>query len=307
MKDAPRGRADLTSLEVFVEVVDAGSLSAAARALGTSTSAVSKRISKLEEHLGVRLLERSSRHLAPTEPGWVFYERGQRVLAALDEAEMAVGRLADAPRGTLRVTAGVSFGERHLAPLVPAFLRAHPAIRVDLSLTDRFVHLLAEGRDVALRVGEPSDASLKARRLGESAMTVVASPTYLEARGTPAHPSELVRHECLRYALAAASREWRLSGDVPASIAARARFSCDHGGAMLAAVEAGLGLAVLPHFITGEALRAGRVVEVLREFRGAAFPVYALYPPGRHVLPTVRAFIDFLAAHLPPRLVEDAG
>ncbi|MGF1467042.1 MAG: LysR family transcriptional regulator [Sandaracinaceae bacterium] len=307
-KRNPVGHAELGDLEVFAVVVEERSFTAAARALGTSTGAVSKRIAKLEDHLGVRLLERTTRRVAPTGPGALFYEHTLRVLQALEDAERAVGHLATAPRGTLRVSAGALFGERHVAPLLPAFLAAHRGVRIELRVSDRFVNLLEEAVDVAVRVGRLEDSSLRARRLGEVRTLVVASPAYLEARGTPMHPGALLDHVCLRYSLVPTGREWRFAGpEGEISVPVSGRLASDHGGVLLAATEAGGGLALLPEFIVDRALEAGRVVEVLADHRAAAMPVHAVYPSGHHVLPAVRAFVDHLVEAMPARLAPGRG
>lgn len=287
-----------------MRVVDARSYSAAARQLGATTSALSKRVAKLEGALGVRLLERTTRRLAPTEAGAAFYERCVQVLDELGEAERAATQLGGAVRGTLRLNAPVIFGELHVAPLLPPLLERHPDLRIDLSLSDRYVDLVDEGFDLAVRIGRLADSSLAARRLGRVPAVVCASPAYLERRGTPKTPDDLARHECLRYSLAGAGREWRLRGPdgKERAYAASGRCSLNHGGAMREVALAGGGLAQLPLFLVADALRAGRLRSVLDDDRVSDFGIYAVYPAGRAPSPKVRAAVEFFAEALPPRL-----
>ncbi|MCU0681309.1 MAG: LysR family transcriptional regulator [Polyangiaceae bacterium] len=295
---------DLGAIATFVRVVEVRSYSAAARSLGTTTSALSKRVAKLEGTLGVRLLDRTTRHLATTEAGAAFYQRCTHVLEAVGEAERAATRLGGGARGTLRVSAPVIFGELHVAPLVPALLARHPELRIHLALSDRFVDLVDEGFDLALRVGRLADSSLAARRLGRVPAIVCASPAYLERRGVPREPADLLGHECLRYSLAGASREWRLRGanGKERAFATSGRCSINHGGAMREATIGGIGLAQLPLFLVADALRAGLLRSVLDEFRPADFGIYAVYAAGRAPAPKVRAAVDFFSEALPPRL-----
>jgi DNA-binding transcriptional LysR family regulator len=295
---------DLNALVAFVRVVDARSYSAAARQAGATTSALSKRVAKLEGALGVRLLERTTRRLAPTEAGAAFYERCLRVLDELGEAERAATRLGGGARGTLRMSAPVIFGELHVAPLVPRLLERHPGLGADLWLSDRYVDLVDEGFDLALRIGRLADSSLAARRLGAVPAVVCASPAYLERRGVPRRPDDLAGHECLRYSLAGAGREWRLRGPDgrERAYAAAGRCSLNHGGAMREIALAGGGLAQLPLFLVAEALAAGRLRAVLDDYRPPDFGIYAVHPAGRAPSPKVRAAVDFFAEALPPRL-----
>ncbi len=295
---------DLGALLAFVRVVEARSYSAAARSLGATTSALSKRVTKLEGALGVRLLERTTRRLGPTEAGGAFYARCVEVFEALGEAERAATRLGGGPRGTLRLSAPVIFGELHVAPLLPPLLARHAELRVDLALSDRFVDLVDEGFDLALRVGRLADSSLASRRLGRVPAVVCASPAYLARRGVPRAPDELAGHECLRYSLAGAGREWRLRGadGKERAFPTGGRCSLNHGGAMREVALGGGGLAQLPLFLVADALRAGRLRTVLDDFRPADFGIYAVYPTGQAPAPKVRAAVDFFAETLPPRL-----
>ncbi len=290
-------------MSVFVRVVEARSFTGAARKLSTTTSAVSKRVAQLEDRLGVRLLERTTRKVALTEAGTTFYDRCVRILAEVEDAELAVTSLSGEPRGTLRVSAPVIFGEMHVAPLVPDFLARHPHVSLDLSLSDRFVSLLDEGFDLAIRIGQLGDSSLVARRLGRVRVLVCASPSYLAKRGTPKVPMDLVSHNCLRYSLVTSNREWSFrtaSGHV--SVPVTGNFLSNHGGAMGEAALAGLGIARLPDFIVAAAVKRGALKTVLDDCPSSDGGVFAVHPAGRHPPPKITAFVGFLADRLPGRL-----
>jgi DNA-binding transcriptional LysR family regulator len=308
---APRGASldDLTLVAVFVRVVELRSFSAAARALGTTTSAVSKRIARLEDRLGARLLSRTTRRLSLTEAGSALFARGSRILAELEAAELEVGRHSDRPHGTLRVNGPVVFGERHVAPLLPEFLATYPEVQLDLSLSDRYVDVVEEGWDAVIRIGRPVDSGLVARRLGTARLVVCAAPSYLERRGVPEEPSDLLAHNCLRYTMAQARSEWtfRAPDGAARALAVSGNLRCDHGGAMHAAVRAGLGIAMLPTFIVDDDLRSGALVELLRDRVASEVVINLVWPAGRHAQPKVKAFADFLAARCKGRLGGGPG
>jgi DNA-binding transcriptional LysR family regulator len=296
---------DLQDIALFVRVVEERSFSASAREAGSSTSATSKRIARLEARLGARLLERTTRRVAPTAAGAAFYASAARILADVDAAEHAVASLSGSPRGTIRVTAPVMFGERHVAPFLRPFLDRYPDVRVDLALTDRFVDLIAEHFDVAVRIGPLGDASLVRVRVGTTASIVVASPDYLRRFGSPAAPADLARHNCLRYSLVTSAREWRFRerrGEV--SVPVVGNLETNHGGAMREAALAGLGVARLPQFLVAEPIASGALVELLAEFRLAPFGVHLVYARGAAPLPKVKAFVETRGAALRERLRE---
>jgi DNA-binding transcriptional LysR family regulator len=294
---------DLLDIALFARVVEGRSFSTAARALGTTTSAVSKRIARLEERLGARLLERTTRRVAPTDAGAAFYARAARILADVDEAEHAVASLGGTPRGTLRVSAPVIFGERHLAALLPEFLRRFPDVRLDLSLSDRFVDLLEEHYDVALRIGPLGEGSLVRVRVGSTAAIVVASPDYLERAGRPSVPADLTDHNCIRYSLVTAAREWRFKGPRgEISVPVVGNLEVNHGGAMREAAIAGLGVARLPHFLVADALASGVLVPLLADHRLPPAGVHLVYLQGAAPLPKVRSFVDVIGAALRERM-----
>lgn len=292
---------ELVDLAVFARVVTAGSFTAAARDLGISKSAASRSVSRLEDRLGTRLLNRTTRQLAVTEAGREIHGRAVRMVAEAEAAELAAARLAEGPRGTLRVNGPVIFGERYLAPLLPGFLEQHPDVRIELSLTDQFVDVVDEGWDVAVRIAALADSSLVARKLAPAQGAIVASPAYLERRGVPRTPADLAAHDCIRYSLMSAQMEWRFvdADGKPVAVPIEGRLESDHGGSILQAVIGGAGIAMLPLFICGEALREGRVVSLLEDWLPESrSAIWAVYPHSRHVSPKVRAFVDFLVAEL---------
>lgn len=285
-------------LAVFVKVADAGGFSVAARALGISTSQASRLVSRLEERLGARLLNRTTRRVALTEAGRNLHERASRALAELQDAQRATRDEPGALRGTLRITMPVNFGVRYVMPLVASFSVQHPGVRFELSLDDRRQDIIGEGFDIAVRAGSVPDSSLRARRLGCTSLFSVASPAYLARAGVPQHPSELGDHEVLvagRDATATLLRFVR--GDEEVAVRVTPRIFTGNVEALLPCVLAGLGIARLPDAICGDDLRAGRVVRVLAEW-DARMGVYALSPPGPQTPPKVKAFLEHLVAGL---------
>jgi DNA-binding transcriptional LysR family regulator len=289
---------------VFARVVQQRSFSSAARDLGSSTSAVSKRIARLEERTGARLLARTTRHVTPTEAGLLLYERCLRILREVEDAELMVEGLARAPRGLLRVSAPVYFGHVYVAPLLAALVRAQPELRVELSLSDRFVDLVAEGFDLAVRVGAAPVASLVARRLARIPYVACASPAYLERRGRPLVPKDLLDHECLRYTLASTPHAWRFKarGGEESLIPITGSFSSNHSGALREAAIAGVGVVYLPRFYVVEALESGELTSVLEAYSNVELAVSAVYPQAPLVPPKTRACFDWLARDLPVAL-----
>ncbi len=293
----------LAAIEAFVRVAEAQSFSEAARRLRSSKSAVSRNVGALESELGVRLFHRTTRSLTLTEAGRGYFERATRILADLEEANLAVGQLQSAPRGRLRVSAPMSFGFLHLAPALPDFLARYPEVAVDLAMNDRFVDLIDEGFDVAVRIGALEDSSLIARRLAPIRRVVCASPAYFEARGLPLSPEDLKGHECLFNSNIASSQEWRFTAPDGKSwpVEVKGRLSANNGDALRAAALQGLGIVNLPTFIVGGDLQAGALVTALDEFISQDMAMSAVYPHSRHLSPKVRAFVDFLADCFGPR------
>ena len=293
----------LAAVEAFVRVAEAQSFSGAAARIGSSKSAVSRLVSALEADLGVRLFHRTTRSLSLTEAGRGYFERTSRILADLQEADLAVSELQAAPRGLLRVSAPMSFGFLHLAPALPEFFREHPEVSADVTMSDRFVALIDEGFDIAVRIGVLEDSALIARRLAPIRLAICASPAYLAAHGTPRVPDDLKSHECLTNSNMAGSREWRLRSPDghPLTVEVSGRLSCNNGDALRVAAVEGMGVIIMPTFIIGADVKAGRLVRVLQDYVPADIALYAVYPPTRHLSPKVRAFVDFLAARFGPK------
>ncbi len=288
----------LAAMRVFSSVVETGGLSAAGRALGLAPSSVSRRIAELEDLLGVRLLQRTTRKLSLTEAGETYYERCRDIVRAVEDANLAVTEKRAGPSGVLRVTAPSSIARRHVVPAVAAFQCQYSAVRVVLSVTDRVADIVGEGLDVAVRIGQLEDSSLVARKVGEARRLVCASPVYLKRAGEPRHPAEISDHACATFRNHPGSNIWRFRrGDEKLEVRATGTFFADDGEALVAAACAGLGLALLPEWLLGPEISSGRLVEVLKDHTAdpALTPLYAVYAPGPYVAPKVRAFVDFLA------------
>jgi DNA-binding transcriptional LysR family regulator len=293
----------LTGMAVFARVIDAGSFTAAAAQLGMSKSAVSKAISALEDRLGARLLNRTTRRLALTEVGRAFYERCARIVAEAEEAELAVTHLQLTPRGTLRVNAPMSFGALHLGPALAVFLARYPELKVDLELSDRFVDLLEEGYDVAVRIAAAlPDSSLIARRITVDDAVICASPAYWQRHGRPRVPADLERHACVTYAYNPNPREWPFvaADGRPISVRVDGPLHTNNGDATLHVALAGLAVVRLPRFICGPELAPGRLEAVLADAMPPPNGIFAIYPHNRHLSAKVRAFVDFLIERFGP-------
>lgn len=286
----------LQSMEVFTRLVEVGSFSRVAQELGTTQPTVTRHLATLEERLGVRLLNRNTRGVSPTEAGTLYYERCKSILRETEEADQLVsGRRAQA-QGLLRIGSSVAFGRRVVVPLVLEFMAAHPQVRVDLTFEDRYADLVAQGIDVALRLGKLADSSLGARYLGVNPWLLVASPEYLRRHGTPASPGELERHEALIYSSVQGNDVWRLrcATRVPETIAVSGALRSNNLSAVLAAARAGLGVAALPWYVAQEPLRSGALVQVLPECELPEQEIHAVYPSPKLVPGKVQAFIAFL-------------
>jgi DNA-binding transcriptional LysR family regulator len=292
---------DLNLMAVYAHVVDGGSFSAAARRLGMSRSAVSKAVSKLEHSLGVRLLHRSTRHLSVTEVGAAFAEHCSRILDEMAQAERVASSLHAQPRGVLRVAASVAFGTLHVAPALADFLGHYPDLDIDMTITDRGIDLAEEGYDVVVRVARELPPNLVARPLAPVRRKLCATPDYFARHGLPQAPPDLARHNCLDYTHSGEQGLWRFTGpqgEIAVPVAGRLRINDDE--ALSQAVLGGLGLALLPTFIVGGDLQAGRLRAALSEYIPVERHVYALYLPTRHLPAKVRAFIDFLVERFGP-------
>jgi DNA-binding transcriptional LysR family regulator len=286
------------SLRAFAKVVEAGSFARAADRLDLSVSAVSRQVADLEAHLGARLLNRTTRRISLTESGQAFYERCVQLLADLEEAEESVTASAAVPRGTLRLTASISFGVRYLAAAVAEFGARNPQLRFDIELSDRAVDLVDEGIDLAIRIGDIGSQAVIARRIGVAQLICCAAPSYLAHRAPPRTPEDLREHACLTYAYASGGNLWPFA-DADGSVRKVEVESGTHAnnGAMLAALAvAGAGITQAPDFIVAPDVRAGRLVALLADYASPAIPINAAYPSRRHLSAKVRAFVDYLVA-----------
>lgn len=287
---------DLVSLALFARVVEAGSFTAAARAVGLSKSAVSARVARLEDRLGARLLHRTTRRLSLSQAGAALYERAARMVAAAnDAAELAEGASRE-PRGRLRISAPVTLAQMFLGPVLAEFLRAQPSVQIDLDASDRMVDLVAEGFDLAVRIANLRDSSLVARKLATDRLVVVGSPSYLARAGTPRSVADLAQHNCLRYAQVSGSAEWGFRGFERVRQVVEGNLVVSDGTVLREAAAAGLGLAVLPAFMVAAELASRRLVPVLEELPRREIGIFAVYPHRRNVPAKVRAFVDFLVA-----------
>jgi DNA-binding transcriptional LysR family regulator len=291
----------LTGLEVFARVAGAGSLSAAARALGMSQTMVTKHIAALESRLGVKLFHRTTRRLSITEAGRNYLESSARILAEIEAADAAVAADRVEPRGLLRLNAPVSFGARQIAPLLAEFAQRHPRVTVELGLNDRLIDLVEEGWDLAIRIGNLSNSSLIARRIAPCRIVVCAAPSYLRARGTPRTVASLADHNCLGYTLSQRTPidRWVFGADVGVQISGNLR--ANNGDALRAAAIAGQGIIHQPTFIVADDIREGRLVALALDQPTVELGgIYAVFLPDRHPPARVRAFIDFIAGRFAP-------
>lgn len=290
---------DLNLLVIYARVVEAGSFSEAARRLGTSRSVVSKAVAKLEKSLAARLLNRTTRHLSLTEIGQVVAAHSGRILEEAEQLEQVVGSFNAEPRGILRVSASVAFGTLHVAPALADFLAAHPDLKMELTITDRMIDLAEEGYDMAICVTAEPPLPLVARKLAPVRRKLCGTPGYFARHAPPLTPAELVQHNCLDYSRSGEQGLWRFNGpqgEIQVPVAGSLHVDDDE--ALSQAVLGGLGLSLLPTFIIGKDLQAGRLRAVLSEYIPVERDVYALYLPTRHLPVKVRAFIDFLIARI---------
>lgn len=285
--------------EAFFSVVEANGFGAAARRLDTTPASVSRRVKSLEQRLGVRLLQRTTRKLSMTEAGERYYREGRRLLHELDDLEQALADSALELRGELRIIAPMSFGQRRVAPLVARFAARHGQLRVSLILDDRETDLIDEAADLAIRIGYPADSSLIARAIAPVPRHACASPDYLERRGRPESPEDLLHHDCLHYNLIPEREEWTFLGEEgEQTLAIKGSFCSNNGDVLAEAAMQGLGITLLPDFIVEEGLADGRLVKVLEEYERAPLTLYALYPSRRHLPVKTRSFLDYLQKEL---------
>ena len=288
----------LTAMEVFVRIVETGSFSAVARDLGMTQPTVSKQLSALERQLKTRLLNRSTRQLSLTEAGSAYYESCKRIIDTVRDAEANLGILQTQLSGLLRINTSIGLGQAYVGNLVLKFQKQHPGLSIDLSYADRFVDLVEEGMDLAIRVGHLNDSSLAARRIGSTARSVVATPAYLAKQGTPQVPEDLAKgHNCLLYAYLSTGNEWVFRGaDGPVKVRVSGNFRANNGDAIKQAVLSDLGIAITPDWFVLREIEDGRMKTFLGDFAPAPTEINAVYPSARHVSAKVRAFTEFLRA-----------
>lgn len=296
---------DLNDVAVFEKVVSEGSLTAAAGRLNQPKSSVSRALSRLEADLGVRLLQRTTRKLHLTEAGQLFFERTRRVLGELREAEQAVTQLQEAPRGNLRITMPVELGMKFMGRVVAEFMQRHPDVSIEAELSGRLVDLVQEGFDLALRIGEFRDSSLVARRLGNLSGRFYASPAYLSRHGLPKKPEDLPAHELILFLQARENtlllfkNGLRPEGQKPGcEVTVKGRLTVNNSSMAVDAAVAGIGIALVPAFLSAEAVAAGQLVPVLPEYRVCHGGLYAMYPSREHMPTALRAFIDFIGERM---------
>lgn len=290
---------DVNEMVVFARVVQAGSFTTAAAKLGMPKSTVSRKVSELEERLKSRLLQRTTRKLSLTDAGRTYYDYCARIAVEIEDAERAVSRLRETPRGLLRVTAPINV--EFLGPIIADFLKRYPEIRLDLLCTARAVDLVEEGFDVAIRAGALADSTLIARTLGNTPWHLVATPGYLKKQGRPRSPEDLKKHDCLFFGGGRNPVELRLEkGDVSVQLALFARLIVSDMAILQAVATAGLGIAILPAMRSVQELATGRLKRVLPEWNPPSTPVHVVYPSSRHLSPIVKTFVDHLQERMSP-------
>ena len=288
----------ITGMRIFVRTVSAGSFSAAGRQMGISPAMATKYVDALEEHLGVKLLHRTTRRLSLTEAGNDYQEACLRILPEIEEAEAIVASQRIEARGLLRMNLPLAFGSRFIVPLLPVFSHRHPAIKVELGLTDSVVDLVDGGWDMAVRIGQLADSPLQARKLSDCAMLVCAAPAYLDRNGVPLRVADLAQHNCLGYTLSvlAGHKEWGFGRDGRVRVAIRGDLTANNGDALLAAAVAGQGVIYQPDFIVSDALKQGLLLALPLDHPSYAVGgIYAVYPQDRRPPAKVRLMIDYLA------------
>lgn len=289
----------LHEIEVFIAVADAGSFTKGGARLRLSPPAVTRAISALEDRLGARIFNRTTRSLTITDVGQRFLESARRLLTDLDTAEKEAVGAAAMPQGHLTITASVTFGRTALAPIVCDFLGQHPRVTASVLLLDRVVNLVEEGIDVAVRIGQLPDSNLIAKRIGAVHRILVASPGYLAKRGAPASPADLRLHSVIAFTGLVPNLEWRfMDGQKPGSVSLNPRFEINDAIAAIRAAEMGHGITIALSYMVGDQVREGRLVPVLDSFTLPPQPVHLVYPDARLVAPKLRAFIDFAAPRL---------
>lgn len=293
----------LNAMKLYCHIVDAGQLSSAADQLNLSKGAVSKQLAKLEAHLGGRLLNRTTRRLTPTEAGIAFYDRAKRIIESVEEAECIVTGLTVEPKGTLKINAPMSFGLNHMGELLAKYKQQYPKVTVDITLQDRQIDLIEEGYDLALRIATLKDSTLIARKLSPCHIVMCASPDYLEKHGEPEEPGDLKKHQCISYAYSESMKQWAFenSKGQKKNIPIKGVMTANNGNLISDAVINGMGIASLPTFIIGDAIREGRVKIIMDSWRPQAETISLLYPSSRYLSAKVRTFVDFSVEYFRPK------
>ncbi len=291
----------LIAMQTFAKVVECSSFAKAAERLSISTSAASRNVAELEAHLGIRLLNRTTRRISLTEGGRAYFDRVIQLLAEIEETESLVASSNVVPRGTIRMTCSSSFGVPHLAPAIAQFQQQYPEVRFDISTSGRYVDLVEEGLDLAIRIGDIGNPNLTARKIGVMQMLVCASPRYLKQHGVPKHPNDLAAHNCVTYEYSTPSNLWRFreraSGGAGGEIAVEVSGNVHADtGEMLAAIAAsGAGIVLSPNFVVEPYIASGQLREILEPYRTSPYSIYAMFPSRRHLSAKVRTFVDYLA------------
>ena len=299
----------LGAMRTFRAVVEAGGFSAAARRLGLSKAAVSKQVAELEAHFGTALLQRTTRRLNATDAGRRYFDNCVRLLDELNEVEAEVRNSQAEPSGRLRISAPVNFGNAVLSPVICALAQRYPRLEIQVELNDRFVDLIEEGFDAALRIRTSlPDSSLIARKLGEITRSVVAAPSYLKRMGVPKTPEELKNHNCLIYTLSTAPFDWKFeAGNKSVTVRVNGGIQSNNGQFLLSFLYAGVGIAFLPDFTVGEDIRHGKLKRILENYPVEPHDLYVVYPANRHQSPKLRAFMDMATQHLAGQCARASG
>lgn len=287
----------LNAISVFCKVIETQSFTQAANQQNISVAMASKLVSQLEEHLKTRLLQRTTRKIVPTEAGMLYYQRCQAILLDLSEADSSISNMATSLQGNLLISVPRDFGLLYISPNLPKFIELHPNLHVEIEFEDKRVDLVAEGYDLALRIGYMQDSSLVARKISSSPMHFVVSPSYLEARGTPLTPDDLEYHQGLLYKSSLNQVHWQSTkANQIQRYKIQSKVVSNNGMALLEMTKAGLGISNSPDFFVKEALASGELVEILSEYKQKPLDIYVVYPNRRHLPAKVRAFIEFLAS-----------
>ena len=285
-------------MEIVVDVARSESFSATARKRGLSRAQVSKSVAQLEQHLGTRLFNRTTRRISLTETGRAYIEGCVEILEDIAATEAMAGQQSQVARGRLTLGAPTSFGILHLQDAIPAYLRENPEVQISLSLADRFIDVVDEGFDLVIRIADLEDSSLVARRLAPCRRLLCASPDYLDQHGTPQVPQDLALHRCLVYSNELRPDTWQLQGPAgEESVRINGPVCADNGDVLRTAAVAGLGITLLPSFIVGEDLRAGRLREIMPDYCPPTIAIHAVFPSRRYLSAKVRSFVDFMAAY----------